>query len=56
MGCQIIDQYNGCGITAAIENDASPFGPYLRDGLHPNADGQKLMGYYAAKQIENNMF
>lgn len=56
MGCQIIDQYNGCGITAAIENDSSPYGPYLRDGLHPNTDGQKLMGAFAASQIKTKYF
>ena len=52
MGCQIIDQYNGCGITSAIELDVSPFGPYLSDGLHPNESGRKLMGYYAAKVVK----
>lgn len=51
MGCQVIDQYSGCGITSAIESDSSPYGPYLRDGLHPNADGQKIMGEYAAKIV-----
>ncbi len=56
MGCQIIDQYNGCGITAAIENDSSPYGPYLRDGLHPNKDGQKIMGAFAASQIKTKYF
>lgn len=56
MGCQIIDQYKGCGITSAIENDASPYGPYLRDGLHPNTDGQKLMGAFAASQIKAKYF
>ena len=56
MGCQIIDQYNGCGITAAIENDATPFGPYLRDGLHPNVEGQKLMGAFAAQVVKTKYF
>ena len=56
MGCQIIDQYKGCGITSAIENDESPYGPYLRDGLHPNTNGQKLMGSFAASQIKSKYF
>lgn len=56
MGCQIIDQYNGCGITSSIENDTAPFGPFLRDGLHPNTEGQKLMGNFAAKEIQKNFF
>lgn len=56
MGCQIIDQYNGCGITSSIENDTTPFGPFLRDGLHPNTEGQKLMGNFAAKEIQKNFF
>lgn len=56
MGCQIIDQYSGCGITSSIENDNSPFGPFLRDGLHPNTEGQKLMGNFAAKEIQKNFF
>ena len=51
MGCQIIDQYSGCGITSAIESDASPYGPYLVDGLHPNTEGQKMMGAFAASQM-----
>lgn len=56
MGCQIIDQYGGCGITSAIENDVSPYGPFLRDGLHPNSDGQKLMGAFAAAQVKSMYF
>lgn len=56
MGCQIIDQYKGSGITAAIEADSSPFGPYLYDGLHPNDAGYRLMGAFAASQIKSKYY
>lgn len=47
----VIDMYSNCGISSMLENGT---GPYLRDGLHPNTQGQKLMGSYAALQIRNN--
>lgn len=53
MGCQVIPQYYGCGITAAIES-ATP--TYLMDGLHPNDEGNKLMGAFAASQIKSKYF
>ena len=53
MGCQVIPQYYGCGITAAIES-VTP--TYLMDGLHPNDEGNKLMGAFAASQIKSKYF
>ena len=53
MGCQIIPQYYGCGITAAIESGTPT---YLMDGLHPNDEGNKLMGAFAASQIKSKYF
>lgn len=47
---EVIDMYSNCGISSMLENGT---GPYLRDGLHPNTDGQKLMGKYAASVIRN---
>ena len=47
---EIIDMFSNCGISSMFENGS---GPYLRDGLHPNTDGQKLMGKYAASVIRN---
>lgn len=43
-----------CGITGYTENQGTE-GLYLIDGLHPNANGAKYMGYYnATKVIEYN--
>lgn len=52
MGCKIIDQYSGSGITSAIENGTSP---YLIDGLHPNSTGARFMGAFATKNILSQM-
>lgn len=45
--------FGECGITEKLENGTAP---YLRDGLHPNTEGQKLMGKYLAKSMRNNYF
>lgn len=45
--------FGECGITEKLETGT---GKYLRDGLHPNTEGQKLMGRYLAKEIRNNYF
>lgn len=45
--------FGECGITEKLETGT---GIYLRDGLHPNTEGQKLMGRYLAKEIRNNYF
>lgn len=47
---EVIDMYSNCGISSMLETGT---GPYLRDGLHPNTAGQKLMGKYAASIIRN---
>ena len=47
---EVIDMFSNCGISSMLENGS---GPYLRDGLHPNLKGQKLMGKYAASVIRN---
>lgn len=50
---EVIDMYSNCGISSMLETGT---GPYLRDGLHPNTAGQKLMGKYAASQIRNYIY
>lgn len=45
--------FGECGITEKLETGT---GIYLRDGLHPDKEGQKLMGRYLAKEIRNNYF
>lgn len=45
--------FGECGITEKLETGT---GIYLRDGLHPDTEGQKLMGRYLAKEIRNNYF
>lgn len=45
--------FGECGITEKVESGTAP---YLSDGLHPNAEGQQLMGKYLAKEIRNNYF
>ncbi|MCR5166349.1 MAG: hypothetical protein K6C13_03910 [Oscillospiraceae bacterium] len=55
MSVQLIDVFHGCGICEKFEN-AGEKGRYLRDGLHPDAPGQQLMGRFIAKEIRNNYF
>ena len=45
--------FGECGITEKLETGT---GRYLSDGLHPDTEGQKLMGRYLAKEIRNNYF
>lgn len=54
MSVQIIDCYSECGISEKTENGHGQ--RYLRDGLHPETEGQRLMGRYIAKEIRNNYF
>lgn len=56
---QVIDCFNESGISEAFENTPQADGKkgrYLRDGLHPNEEGQQLMGRYIAKEIRNNYY
>lgn len=52
---QVIDCYSECGISYMYESWKSQ-GRYLKDGLHPDIEGQKLMGRYIAKEIRNNYY
>lgn len=52
---QIIDCYSECGISGMYETWQKP-GRYLKDGLHPDKEGQALMGHYIAKEIRNNYY
>lgn len=54
LSVQMIDCYSECGITEKLEDGHGH--RYLRDGLHPAKEGQKLMGRYIAKEIRNNVF
>lgn len=54
LSVQIIDCYGESGITEKLENGHGE--RYLRDGLHPAEEGQRLMGRYIAKEIRNNYF
>lgn len=55
LSVQLIDCYANSGITEKFEV-SSGRGRYLRDGLHPDTEGQVLMGRYIAKEIRNNFF
>lgn len=55
LSVQVIDCYSNCGISEKFEQ-ASGKGRYLRDGLHPDVEGQQLMGRFIAKEIRNNYF
>ena len=55
MGAQVIDCFHECGICEKFENENAE-GRYLKDGLHPKANGQALQGSYATKEIRNNLF
>mgnify|MGYP000006202263 FL=1 len=48
----VIDCYSECGIRAEDEIWGGR-GRYLKDGLHPDVEGQQLMGRYIAKKIQN---
>ncbi len=49
LGCPTIDMYNESGITEAEESQGHK---YLYDGLHPNAEGSRLMGNTVIRHIE----
>lgn len=55
LSVQLIDCYANSGITEKFEVPSGR-GRYLRDGLHPDTEGQVLMGRYIAKEIRNNFF
>ena len=55
LSVQLIDCYSNSGITGKFEQPSGR-GRYLRDGLHPDKEGQELMGRYIAKEIRNNFF
>lgn len=55
FGAQVIDCFHGCGICEKFEVWGER-GRYLKDGLHPDVEGQQLEGAFAAKEIRNNMF
>jgi len=44
--------YSECGIKAEDEVWEER-GRYLKDGLHPDVEGQQLMGQYIAKKIQD---
>lgn len=46
----LIDCYNECDIKAENEK-AGEEGKYLRDGLHPKTEGQKLMGDFVSDKL-----
>lgn len=55
LSVQLIDCYSNAGITEKFEQPGGR-GRYLKDGLHPDVEGQQLMGRYIAKEIRNNFF
>lgn len=55
LSVNVIDCYNHSGIMAEFEFSAAP-GKYLIDGLHPNEDGQELMGNYISQEIYNSYY
>lgn len=52
LSVQVIDCYSECGISEKTEVWGAR-GRYLRDGLHPDVEGQQLMGRYIAREIRN---
>lgn len=52
---QVIDCYGESGISEIFENPRTR-GRYLKDGAHPDIEGQQLIGRYIAKEIRNNFF
>ena len=55
LSVQVIDTYSGCGICEKFEVIGGR-GKYLKDGLHPDVEGQALEGAFATKEIRNNYF
>ena len=54
LSVRLIDCYGECGISEKLEDGHGH--RYLRDGLHPEKEGQMLMGRYIAKEIRNNIY
>lgn len=50
LGCPTINMYNESGITEAEESQGHK---YLYDGLHPNAEGSRLMGETVIRHLES---
>lgn len=55
FGAHVIDCFNECAIIEKFETIGGA-GKYLRDGLHPDYEGQCLEGRFALKEIRNNMY
>ena len=55
LSVQVIDCYGESGISQFFEN-SNTRGRYLKDGVHPDIEGQRLIGRYIAKEIRNNFF
>ena len=55
LSVQLIDAYSNCGICEKFEVIGGR-GKYLKDGLHPDVEGQTLEGAFASKEIRNNYF
>ncbi len=55
LSVQLIDAYSCCGICEKFEVIGGK-GRYLKDGLHPELNGQALEGAFASKEIRNNYF
>ncbi|SEG75767.1 SGNH/GDSL hydrolase family protein [Sphingobacterium lactis] len=51
----VIDSFNESGISEKFEVQSSQ-GRYLSDGLHPDANGKKLMADFLGKRIKNILF
>ena len=52
---QVINCYGESGISRIFERPNAR-GRYLKDGVHPDVEGQKMLGSYIAKEIRNNYF
>lgn len=55
LSVQVIDAYSNSGICEKYEVIGGR-GRYLKDGLHPELNGQALEGAFATKEIRNNYF
>lgn len=55
LSVQVIDAYSNSGICEKFEVIGGR-GRYLKDGLHPELNGQALEGAFATKEIRNNYF
>ena len=55
LSVHVIDAYSNSGICEKFEVIGGR-GRYLKDGLHPELNGQALEGAFATKEIRNNYF